>query len=85
MCSCYYYFNNNNAATNENQMTISIKRSDIKSTLARITGIGDAVYVMNQVNVEVVTWSILEVALVASNWSQRNVDSALIAFNKIAY
>ena len=66
-------------------MTISIKRNDIKSTLARITGIGDAVYVMNQVNVEVVTWLVLESLLISSNWSQRNIDSALVAFNKIAY
>ena len=66
-------------------MAISIKSSDIKSTLARITGIGDAVFVMNQVEVEVVTWSILETALAASNWSKRNIDSALVAFNKIAY
>tara|TARA_R110000787_G_scaffold174803_3_gene287362 strand:- start:892 stop:1092 length:201 start_codon:yes stop_codon:yes gene_type:complete len=66
-------------------MTTSIKRNDIKSTLARITGIGDAVFVMNKVEVEIVTWSILESALFASNWSQRNVDSALVAFNKIAY
>ncbi len=66
-------------------MTTSIKRNDIKSTLARITGIGDAVFVMNKVEVEVVTWSILEVALVASNWGQRNIDSALVAFNKVAY
>jgi hypothetical protein len=66
-------------------MATSIKKSDIKSTLQKITGIGDAVYVMNQVNAEVVTWSVLEVALVASNWSQRNIDSALVAFNKIAY
>ena len=66
-------------------MTISIKRNDIKSTLQRITGIGDAVYAMNQVTVEVVTWSVLEVALIASNWSQTNIDSALVAFNKIAY
>jgi hypothetical protein len=66
-------------------MTISIKRNDIKFTLARITGIGDAVFVMNKVEVEVVTWSTLESALVASNWSQRNIDSALVSFNKIAY
>jgi|TARA_R110001632_G_scaffold59666_1_gene144938 hypothetical protein len=66
-------------------MTISIKRNDIKSTLARITGIGDAVFIMNKVKVEIVTWSILESALVVSNWSQKNVDSALVAFNKIAY
>jgi len=66
-------------------MTTSIKRNDIKSTLKMITGIGDAVFVMNQVEVEVVTWSILEVVLIASNWGQRNIDSALVAFNKIAY
>ncbi len=66
-------------------MTISIKRNDIKSTLARITGIGDAVFVMNKVEVEIVTWSILEAALVDSDWGQRNIDSALVAFNKIAY
>jgi len=66
-------------------MTISIKRNHIKSTLQRITGIGDAVYVMNQVNVEVVTWSVLEAVLIASNWSQRNIDSALVNFNNIAY
>tara|TARA_R110002096_G_scaffold283408_1_gene477488 strand:- start:365 stop:565 length:201 start_codon:yes stop_codon:yes gene_type:complete len=66
-------------------MAISIKRSDIKSTLQSIMGIGAAVYVMNQVNAEVVTWSILEAALIASDWKQRNIDAALVAFNKIAY
>lgn len=66
-------------------MTTSIKRNDIKSTLSRITGIGDAVFVMNQVEAEVVTWSILQSALITSNWGQRNIDSALVAFNKIAY
>ena len=66
-------------------MTTSIKRSDIKSTLQRITGIGDAVYVMNKVVVEVVTWPTLKAALVASNWHQRNIDRALVAFNNIAY
>jgi hypothetical protein len=66
-------------------MATSIKRSDIKSTLQSIMGIGSAVYVMNQVNVEVVTQDVLETALIASDWSQRNIDSALVKFNKIAY
>lgn len=66
-------------------MATSIKRADIKSTLQGIIGISSAVYVMNQVEVEVVTWSTLEFALTASGWTQRNIDSALVAFNKIAY
>jgi len=68
-------------------MTTSIKRTDIKSTLQRIMGIGSAIYVMNkvEVEVEVVTWVILEAALIASDWNQRNIDSAIVEFNKIAY
>lgn len=66
-------------------MTTSIKRNDIKSTLARVTGIGDAVFIMNKVEVDIVSWEVLKTALVESNWSERNINSAIIAFNKIAY
>lgn len=66
-------------------MAKSIKHSDIKSTLQSIMGIGSALYVSSQVVDKIVTWDILEVALIGSDWRQRNIDSALVEFNKIAY
>lgn len=66
-------------------MAPSIKRSDIKSTLQSIMGIGSALYVSNQVVAKIVTWNVLEATLVKSDWRQRNIDSARVEFNKIAY
>jgi hypothetical protein len=66
-------------------MTTSIKHSNIKSLLGRIMGIGCAVYVADQITSEKVTWSILHSTLIASDWRERNINAALISFNKIAY
>ena len=66
-------------------MPTSIKHSNIKSLLGRIMGIGCAVYVADQIKSEKVTWSILHSTLITSDWRERNINAALISFNKIAY
>jgi hypothetical protein len=69
----------------KNKMTTSVKHSNIKSLLGHIMGIGCAVYVSDQIKNDKVNWSTLHSTLIASDWRERNINAALVAFNKIAY